>query len=662
MAQSTLPRGISILKRMEGQSVSDLEAKLAAWPVDAFGSEAHVDCLAELGEACLLANPTRSIEAAQEALVLAESLGYREGKALAQAVLGYGHYMLSQHQDALGYIFSALTYFEETEDYYLVGMLKSGLASVETSLGNYAAALAHGLEALKLARQYGEAYEEAWVLHGIGLGYCEVGDYATSLEYLDESLAVFMSLGEKIGEARSRTLIGTVLQHLERYQQALPFHEKSLRLFQETENQLGIARALNDLGTAYHAIGRYAQSAECHKESLVLREAYGNRQAVTTSLINLGKLYTDEGNIDQALSYLKRALETAEALEIKPRMHQAHHALATAYERIGDYERALTHFKAFHDIHEQVLGDETNTRLKTLEVQHEVSQAEREAALERQQRELVEEKNVALETLLGELKATQAQLVQTEKMASLGQLTAGIAHEIKNPLNFINNFAALSIELTEELEEYLDEDVQADIQDVVADLCFNAKKIVHHGKRADRIVRGMMLHARGKPGEHQSIDLNALLDEYIGLAYHGMRARRPLFNMSIEKDFDASVEQIKGVSQELGRVFLNLLGNAFDAVHERASTSGETFVAKVAVRSRRLDGSVEVRIEDNGGGIPETIQASIFEPFFTTKPTGQGTGLGLSLSYDIITQGHGGALRVESEEGIGAVFIVTLPV
>ena len=284
-----------------------------------------------------------------------------------------------------------------------------------------------------------------------------------------------------------------------------------------------------------------------------------------------------------------------------------------------------------------------------------------------------------------ELRASQAQLIQSEKMASLGQLTAGIAHEIKNPLNFVNNFASLSVELADELADELDvsadtpvAEIREDLGEILADLKQNAVKINEHGRRADGIVKSMMEHARSTPGKRRATDLNALLDEYVNLAFHGMRAQHPGFTCDIERTYDETVSELELVPQEMGRVFLNLLNNAFEAVHMKMngqhgiSTSGNIdaptrrdtengFVPTVTVSTRRVTDSVEIRVGDNGPGISKDLQKKIFEPFFTTKPTGKGTGLGLSLSYTVITQGHGGALTVSGEEGEGATFVVSLP-
>ena len=280
----------------------------------------------------------------------------------------------------------------------------------------------------------------------------------------------------------------------------------------------------------------------------------------------------------------------------------------------------------------------------------------------------VEARTAELARSLDELKAAQAQLIQAEKMASLGQLTAGIAHEIKNPLNFVNNFALLSTELTADLVQQLDAHKQRlpaevidDLQEMLDDLTLNAEKIHHHGLRADGIVQSMLAHARGGEGERRSVDVNALLDEYVNLAYHGMRAATPGFNATIERDYDEALGAVTLVPQDIGRVFLNLINNAFYAIHHRSRTANGAYVPTVRVCTRRRSDHLKIRVADNGPGIAEALRARVFEPFYTTKPTGTGTGLGLSISYDIVVQGHGGLLTVESTEGEGAAFIVTLP-
>jgi two-component system NtrC family sensor kinase len=280
--------------------------------------------------------------------------------------------------------------------------------------------------------------------------------------------------------------------------------------------------------------------------------------------------------------------------------------------------------------------------------------------------EVLSATNSTLNDTLIELKKTHAQLVQSEKMASLGELTAGIAHEIQNPLNFVNNFSEVSMELIEEVleeraksNEERDEALEAEL---LTDISQNLEKITHHGKRADAIVKGMLMHSRTSSGIKEPTNINALCDEYLRLSYHGLRAKDKTFNATIKTDFEPTIPAVNALSQDLGRVVLNLLTNAFYAVNEKKQQNPSGYEPTVSVSTKKVGDKVEIRVTDNGNGIPQKVIDKIFQPFFTTKPTGQGTGLGLSLSYDIITQSHGGELRVETKEGEGTEFIIMLPV
>jgi two-component system NtrC family sensor kinase len=275
----------------------------------------------------------------------------------------------------------------------------------------------------------------------------------------------------------------------------------------------------------------------------------------------------------------------------------------------------------------------------------------------------------AAEAAYRDLKAAQANLIQAEKMASLGQLTAGIAHEIKNPLNFVNNFAGLSVELLDELKETtapaiatLDEDKRSEVDETIELLTGNLEKIAEHGQRADNIVKSMLEHSRGVSGERREVDLNRLVEEALNLAYHGARAQDQGFNITLERMFDPALAQIELAPQEMTRVFLNLFGNGFYAASKRVRENGDgAFRPTLTVATRDFGDSVEVRVRDNGTGIAPEIKDNLFQPFFTTKPTGEGTGLGLSISYDIVTQQHGGTISVESEPGSFTEFTIRLP-
>ena len=298
-----------------------------------------------------------------------------------------------------------------------------------------------------------------------------------------------------------------------------------------------------------------------------------------------------------------------------------------------------------------------------------ITERKRNEAEIRAARDAAEEASRTIEAAYRDLKAAQANLIQAEKMASLGQLTAGIAHEIKNPLNFVNNFAELSVDLLGELkdaiapaEPALTEKQRAEVEEVSAMLTSNLEKITEHGKRADGIVKAMLEHSRGSSGERRMVDLNALIDEALNLAYHGARAQDQSFNITLERDFGEGIAPIEVNPQDITRVFLNLFANGFYATTRRARDGGDAgFVPTLKVTTIDAGEAVEIRVRDNGTGIPADIRDKLFQPFFTTKPTGEGTGLGLSITYDIVTQQHGGSIAVDSKVGEYSEFTVRLP-
>jgi len=310
-------------------------------------------------------------------------------------------------------------------------------------------------------------------------------------------------------------------------------------------------------------------------------------------------------------------------------------------------------------------GKRSQSLRLNLERVHKLSK-EKESILAKQNETLetqVKERTASLNQSLENLKATQSQLIQSEKMASLGELTAGIAHEIQNPLNFVNNFAEVSNELVDEMNEELNKGDIEEAKAISEDIKQNLEKITHHGKRADGIVKGMLQHSRTGTGKTEPTDINKLTDEYFRLAYHGLRAKDKSFNATLETNCDDTIGKINVVPQDIGRVILNLFTNAFYAVDEKKKQEGNSnFSPKVSVSTKLNKNNVEISVKDNGNGIPKKVLDKIFQPFFTTKPTGQGTGLGLSMSYDIITKGHGGELKVETQEGTGTTFSISLPI
>jgi len=296
--------------------------------------------------------------------------------------------------------------------------------------------------------------------------------------------------------------------------------------------------------------------------------------------------------------------------------------------------------------------EEKRKVMTSLKAELEVQVAQRTAELTRQKEEL--------QQTLEELKSTQAQLIQSEKMASLGELTAGIAHEIQNPLNFVNNFSEVNTELIAEMKAEIDKGNIDEVKAIANDIADNEQKINHHGKRADAIVKGMLQHSRASTSVKEPTSINALADEYLRLAYHGLRAKDKSFNATMKTNYDESIPNINIIPQDIGRVFLNLYTNAFYAVTEKKKQMGDGYEPTVSVITKKTRQKVLISVKDNGNGIAQKSLDKIFQPFFTTKPTGQGTGLGLSLSYDIV-KAHGGEIKVDTKEGEGSEFIIQLP-
>ncbi len=297
-----------------------------------------------------------------------------------------------------------------------------------------------------------------------------------------------------------------------------------------------------------------------------------------------------------------------------------------------------------------------------------IRKAELETLVEERTAELTAQKQ-ELEKALDELRATQSQLIHAEKMASLGELTAGVAHEMQNPLNFVNNFSEVSIELVDEMQSELEKGSHGNALAVAGELRENLRKIAHHGKSADAVVKGMLLHSRKAPGEKMAADINALADEYLRLSYFSLRAKDKTFQATLKTDFDKSLSADKDGNgkinvnpQEMGRAILNLINNAFYAVREKKKLNLPGYEPTVTVGTRKKGNMVEIQVKDNGIGIPSHILPKIYQPFFTTKPTGEGTGLGLSLSYDVVTKVHGGELNVETQEGESTAFTIRIPV
>jgi signal transduction histidine kinase len=390
-----------------------------------------------------------------------------------------------------------------------------------------------------------------------------------------------------------------------------------------------------------------------HKAVTIAQQTH-NPNMEYWSAIHLSDVYEAEGNKDSAYKYLQMRLASKEKISSDENARQFEGTDYTMQAQQQALEDAQQQFNNKLKIYSLLAGIAVLTLLAIIFWRNNKRKQKEFALLQRQKAKTDE--------ALKELKATQAQLIQQEKMASLGELTAGIAHEIQNPLNFVNNFSEVNKELISEMRNEIEMGNFDEAKTIAKNIEENEEKIISHGRRADGIVKGMLMHSRTSTGQKELTDINALADEYLRLSYHGLRARDKSFNAKFETDFDPSIPKINIVPQDIGRVILNLINNAFYAVNEKAKLRAASYEPTVIVSTRKVNGKVEVKVKDNGNGIPDSIKDKIFQPFFTTKPAGQGTGLGLSLSYDIITKGHGGELRVATTEGEGSKFIIQLPV
>jgi signal transduction histidine kinase len=420
----------------------------------------------------------------------------------------------------------------------------------------------------------------------------------------------------------------------------------------------------------------------------------------------MAQLYHETGNIDSSVYYAKKILKVSRFTSYQRGAFDAFTILAQDYKLKHQKDSTIKYLELSIALNDSLFNKEKTRAIQNLTFNEQLQQQEIEAAKIQYQNQvkmyamlasliiflliafilwrnnrrkqklntLLQKQKEQIENTLTELKSTQAQLVQQEKMASLGELTAGIAHEIQNPLNFVNNFSEVSVELSDELKEEINKlNVSAtkkeNIETIINDLVQNQEKINQHGKRADAIVKSMLQHSRVSTGQKELTDINALADEYLRLSYHGLRAKDKTFNATLQTDFDASLQKISIIPQDIGRVLLNLFNNAFYACTERSRSAvarkknqtAESYEPTVSVCTKKVDGKIEIHVKDNGNGVPQKVLDKIFQPFFTTKPTGDGTGLGLSLSYDII-KAHGGDIKVISKEGEGAEFVIQLPV
>ncbi len=565
-------------------------------------------------------------------------------------------------------------------------------AEDEHFLGNYAEALKLQFEALQLNRQSKDPAGEAQTLSMIGILYNELSEYRQALVYLKPADSIYQNLSGNFLGSFVLANMGDAYDSLHMADSAWYFIRESYDRFSDSSDPHLRSFVLGHMGTIYAQFGKYDSALFFYNSALVVSKEVGDELNSTMGLRKIADLYTNRGMYDSGIYYARRAFEAAQLIPSKLHMLRSSELLTTLYTKTNKPDSVLRYLLIAVSMKDSLYGPDKYHKLQALlldEQQHQnlIRQQEQELRnrikyilliaalfiilliaflqlranrLKQKANDLLRQQKIQIESTLAELRSTQAQLIQSEKMASLGELTAGIAHEIQNPLNFVNNFSDVNGELIEEMNKEIDKGNLDEVKLIANDITENEKKINHHGKRADAIVKGMLQHSRLGSGSKELTEINVLADEYLNLAYHGLRAREKSFNVTLVTDYDPSVGSINVVPQDIGRVLLNLYNNAFYAVSRKKDRQHEGYEPTVSVSTRKSDTKIEIRVRDNGDGIPQNIKDKIFQPFFTTKPTGQGTGLGLSLSYDII-KAHEGEVKVNAIEGEGAEFVVELP-
>ncbi len=615
------------------------------------------------------------------------------------------HHSIVKIDSALAYYEKALLLSQKGEILTLQIHATNNIAILYNSIGRYADALELLLKNLKLEEKIRDTTDQIFFTkREIILVYGNIGDYKKQLA-LAKELSSFAASGYfknprtvLLYSQIAYNILSYVYQSINKIDSALYYKFLTYAIARQTNEMQGTVLAAVGLAEIYLKIGKYDSSLYYARLGSTYAVPAGRLDLRRSAYHAMANTFQKQMQLDSSFHYAYLALKEHTNYRDTAGMIGAALLLSDLYKSRNKFDSAYAYLSYHSTLKDRSPADEKIKKVQTVifnEVLHQ-KQLEQERKEAQQQYEsrlkiysllaglgvmlmlavilyrnslLKQKARKKIEKAYQELKATQAQLIQSEKMASLGELTAGIAHEIQNPLNFVNNFSEVNTELIEELEQEADKGNFDEVKTIANDIKENEQKIIHHGKRADAIVKGMLQHSRASTGKKELTDINALADEYLRLSYHGMRAKDKSFNATLQTAFDTSIGKINIVPQDIGRVLLNLFNNAFYAVTEKKKSpyplKGDNYEPTVSVTTKRINspsgvGGIEIHVKDNGNGIPQKVLDKIFQPFFTTKPTGQGTGLGLSLSYDII-KAHGGEIKVETKEGEGSKFVIQLP-
>ncbi|MEO8772625.1 MAG: tetratricopeptide repeat protein [Ferruginibacter sp.] len=573
----------------------------------------------------------------------------------------------------------------------------SNIAIGFQQISNFAQALIYQQKALKLAEENNDESTQAYTLVNMGITYTLIRDSVRSEQAYRKSILLAEKNELKDVELYAYTNLSSLYINKSKWKEGYEFALKAA-LLAEKMGDLGIqAASLSKAAVSLANTDKFSEAMDLAKKGILIAESSKQPLNIYQGYSAMGSVLKLQKKYAEAISFYEKgftALNESDAYDID--IGHTYKELSECYEENGNYNKALAAYKKYAVVEDSVRSKDNIQKATELNMNYDFEKKQAVASAiqdkintEARLRQLLllgglllalfvaiggwrayrnkQKANRILElqksemiSTMTQLKKTQSQLIQSEKMASLGELTAGIAHEIQNPLNFVNNFSEINAELLLEMMTEIDKGNLDAVKEIATNVITNEEKLNHHGKRADAIVKGMLQHSRTSAGQKEPTDINTLADEYLRLAYHGMRAKNKDFNADFKTGFDNSIGKINIVPQDIGRVLLNLYNNAFYAVSEKMKVSRDGYEPTVTVTTKKLNNIVEIMVMDNSNGIPQNIVDKIFQPFFTTKPTGEGTGLGLSLSYDII-KAHGGEIKVETKDGEGSRFVIILP-
>jgi len=626
---------------------------------------------------------------------------YTKGRVEALRLKGDAFNNKRMYDTALSILNEALLLADKTGEPRSRWIILNNLGTVYSGKGNYLLAYEKYYAALKLAEAGGDKEMVGALLNNLANIFYFQKKFDEAEEYYKKVLGLALEIQDTLSIAIAYNNLGEIYLVKKEYVKALQFLNQSLATGKNFNNAELRMAAKVAMAQVYGEMDSIYRSEKIYNEVIEESALFNDALYAAYGYLGKAKMIFRLGNLDESLTLANLGISFADEIGQRNLVRDGYELLADIYAARGEGMKAFDTYRLFKLSSDCLSNLEIERAAALQEASYEYTKKELEFQRKslqqrwlifsafagvftlgivlfistRNRRQLnkvintlhernqeIENQRSALEETLNKLQSTQAQLVHAEKMASLGELTAGIAHEIQNPLNFVNNFSEVTTELLGELLEEMEKGDKKEAELIAADMKQNLEKILLHGKRADGIVKSMLNHSRTSAGKKEPADLNALCDEYLKLSFHGMRAKDKAFQSQFSTSLDPSIGKIEIIPQEIGRVMLNLFNNAFYATSAKRESKPIGYEPMIKLITRKTGNTVQVMVEDNGPGIPQSILDKIFQPFFTTKPSGSGTGLGLSLSYDIITKVHGGKLMVESEEGQYTRFIIELPV